>query len=115
MEIEITQEEYEKYLQNKNIDKTVKAKFKEGDLVQLKNKKTDDIYIIDFYYWNRESYNKKENNKLYYKSIIYYIIHNKDTNIKYTVKEEDIILFKNPTRYSSYKDYKTAIIDKYMK
>ena len=45
MEIEITQEEYEEYLKNKNINKSIKTKFKIGDFVQLKDTKNDNIYI----------------------------------------------------------------------
>jgi len=115
MEIEITQEEYEKYLKNRNIDKSIKTKFKIGDFVQLKDKKTDDIYIIDFYYRNKENCNRKSDNKFITKLELYYIIYNKDTNIKYTVLEKDITPYKVPIRYSSNKNYKEAISDKYTK
>jgi len=115
MEIEITQEEYERYLKfknNKNKYK-IKNKFKIGDTVKFINQKTEDIYIVDFYYFNEESYNRKEDNKLIKRPILYYIIHNKDTNIKYTVKPGDIVLFKQVI-YSSEK-YQGPLIDKYTK
>lgn len=115
MEIEITQEEYEKYLKNKNINKSIKTRFKIGDFVQLKDKKNDNIYIIDFYYFNKENYNRKSDNKLITKLELYYIIYNKDTNIKYTVLEKDIIPYKVPIKYSSNKNYKEELLKKYNK
>lgn len=118
MEIEITQEEYEKYLKNKNINQNIKPKFKIGDPVQLlKDNSKYNIYIVDFYYFNRENYNRNYDNKLIYASILYYIIHNKDTNIKYTVQEKDIVPYKGYIRHSLDfdKKYKEAIKNKYDK
>lgn len=115
MEIEITQEEYEKYLKNKNIDKNIKSRFKIGDAVFLAKDELKDIYIIDFCYRHTESYNRKTDNELSYITITYYIIHNKNTNIKYTVTDTDIKPYKSPIIYSSDNNYKKAISNKYDK
>lgn len=115
MKIEITQEEYNKYLEYKeNQNKNIKFKFNVGDFVRIKGNKND-IFIIEWHYLNKEHIICKLKNKILNRYNIYYIIRNKNTGIKYTVLEKDISLYTLPTIYSSDKNYKKAIISKYTK
>lgn len=115
MKKEITEEEYNKYLEYKeNQNKDIKFKFNVGDFVRIKGNKND-IFIVEWHYLNKEHIIYKLKNKILNRYNIYYIIYNKDTKIKYTIPETDLIPYNSRVIECNNIDLQTSLRNKYLK
>lgn len=123
MEKEITKQQYYKYLKSlelKNKKINIHNKFNIGNKCKIINNKfsKDDIFIIDFYYLNKESFINHKKNKISYSNNIYYIVHNSVTNEKYTIHEkylENIDAPKKPEVINNHLSIADIIKNKYGK